>query len=363
MQPANSRESIAFGHCYTFRMKRLILLVCIILTAAHHSLGQGLPGHRFTDFIRSNDAFGQKLFAQVHGVNVNENTVISPLPVYYILGAITRGSTTSAMHSEIEHALDWDNSAAPIGPSRLLFERFRPAFSSESTSSPEPRGDKQKTYVRSSLTRSQEAMWMATAFIYRGADTIYDTFMHEARNEFGMHMVDVAQQDDLQPAVDRWWTDYVPKPTIVGPTDFYALGMMHLQTAWAGNTFSKGNTHVDNFTLRSGAHELIDVMPSEMSLYPHVRTNAFEAVMLRCYAINLLVVLPAEGKDILQLENELANDPGKIDPVLMQEPGAIDLPKFRFHLESDLRPALEMLGVHRIFTDLDVVKIPKSHCR
>ena len=204
---------------------------------------------------------------------------------------------------------------------------------------------------------------MATAFIYRGRNTIYDYFIHEASNEFGMKMVNVAQRSDLQPAIERWWTIYVPRPTVVGPSDFYAVGMLHLQTVWSGNTFSKGTTHKDDFILRSGVHESVDMMPSELSSYPHVRTDAFEAAILRCFAVNLLVVLPAEGKDILQLESELANDPGKIDPMLKPEPGTMDLPKFTFHLETDLRPALEKLGIHRIFTDLDIVKIPKSHLK
>jgi serpin B len=206
-------------------------------------------------------------------------------------------------------------------------------------------------------------MWMATAFIYRGYNTIEDYFIREANGEFGMQMVNVAQRGDLQPAIERWWTHQIPRPAVIGPSDFYAVGTMHLQTVWAGNTFSKSTTHKDDFSLRSGVHESVDMMPSVLSSYAHVRTETFEAAMLRCFAVDLLVVLPAEGKDILQLEIELANHPGEIDPLLKREPGTIDLPKFSFQLEADLRPALEELGVHRIFTDLDIVKIPKSRLK
>ncbi|MGA8539805.1 MAG: serpin family protein, partial [Terriglobales bacterium] len=345
-------------------MKCLTVLVCFALTAgSHYSPGQELPGHRLTDFIHANETFGETLFRQVHAANANGNAIISPLPTYYILGAIGRGSSISETGREIWHVLGWDNGVVPIGPSRLLFERFRPDFSSEPKPSPSSRGSRKEVHVRSSLLRSRESMWMATAFIYRGRNAIDDYFIREANGEFGMQMVNVAERGDLEPAIERWWKEQIPRPAVIGPSDFYAVGTMHLQTVWAGNTFSKSTTHKDDFILRSGVHESVDMMPSALSSYSHVRTDTFEAAMLRCFAVDLLIVLPAEGKDILQLETELANHPGEVDPLLKREPGTIDLPKFAFQLEADLRPALEELGVHRIFTDLDIVNIPKSHLK
>jgi serpin B len=204
---------------------------------------------------------------------------------------------------------------------------------------------------------------MKTAFIYRGRDTVYDDFLQKASQDFGLQIVNIGRPQSVDTKATQWWSDNVPKPAVIGSSDFYSAGMMHLQDVWKRNTFSARNTKKADFFLTSGDLETVDVMPSEIEIFRHAATSRFEAIDLGCWTVYLTVVLPAKGIDILQLENELAENPGLLDSAMKDEVGEVELPKIRMQLEVDLTAALQQMGVRQVFTNLDVVNIPNSQLK
>ena len=145
-------------------------------------------------------------------------------------------------------------------------------------------------------------------------------------------------------------------PIANGDSDFYIAGMMHLADVWRGSTF--GGTYKGEFTLASGQHESVDMMPSELSNYSHARTDSFEAIELHCWSRYLLVIVPKPGMDIFQLEDALANDPQVVDRSLKSEPGDVELPRMQFQFQTDFAPSLQRMGVRQVFRNLDFVNIP-----
>ena len=174
--------------------------------------------------------------------------------------------------------------------------------------------------------------------------------------EFGAAVINVNTPGELESARRKWWQDYVPSPTVIGPCDFYVAGMMHLADVWRGSTF--GGTYKGEFTLASGQHESVDMMPSELSNYSHARTDSFEAIELHCWSRYLLVIVPKPGMDIFQLEDALANDPQVVDRSLKSEPGDVELPRMQFQFQTDFAPSLQRMGVRQVFRNLDFVNIP-----
>jgi serpin B len=140
-------------------------------------------------------------------------------------------------------------------------------------------------------------------------------------------------------------------PTIRGENDFWITSYTHLRTSWAGNTFLDAKREKHDFTLRSGNVVQADFLKSEFEVYPYVRANEFEAVLLSCWQASILLVVAAADKDIGQFEAALAKDPNMIEPFLVRREGDVQLPPFHFSYETDLRSSLEKMGVHRIFTD------------
>jgi serine protease inhibitor len=339
-------------------MKGSVLALTILLFVVANSEAQESPGHELSDFVAANDEFGRHLLEQVQRLDPNKNVALSPLPISYIFGAIVAGSVSGATIQEINQAFGWKGGVNE-GASRLLLERFRPPLPpplrTDSKGRSEIRNKNRNPPPRSSN------LWMKTAFIYRGRNTIYDSFLQQASRDFGLQIVNIEGPKSVDTEAAQWWSDDVPKPAVIGPSDFYSAGMMHLQDVWRGNTFSY--TRKGDFFLTPRDRETVDVMPSEMESFRHAENKHFEAIDLRCWTVYLTVVLPGEGMDILQLENELAENPGELDSAMKYEPGEVELPKIRMQLDVDLTPALQQMGVQQVFTNLDVVKVPDSRLK
>jgi serpin B len=338
-------------------MNRLRLGACLLLLSTTNLAAQESP--ELTKFIAANDKFGRKLLREVHGEDPNRNVAISPLPVSYLFGAIREGSVNYATINEITDACEWRNVPLPA-PSRLLSEAFRPIAVRPSPTA------KKGTLAHLALhagPRSVDGAWMRTAFIYRGHNMVSASFLKTAADDFDTEVINVATRRQVVTAAKEWWTNYIPTPTMVGPSDFYAVGMVHLEDVWRGNTFSVNTTHKGDFVLRSAQRESVDMMRSEMGSYSHGQTDSFEAVILDTWSASLLVVVPKEVTDILELEDQVAKDPTAVDAVLKPELGDVELPKIKFQFEADLASPLQRMGVKRVFSDLDVVNIPKSHLK
>lgn len=135
----------------------------------------------------------------------------------------------------------------------------------------------------------------------------------------------------------------------------------HLQTAWAGNTFSMSTPYQAEFRTAAGTTEQVETIRSELGMYPHVKTDVFEAVVLPCNTGYMLAVLPLAGIDLLEMERKLAADPQMVDALLKREEGAVSMPTFHFVYESKLKNEIEKIGIRKVFTDLfPLVNIPNS---
>ena len=104
------------------------------------------------------------------------------------------------------------------------------------------------------------------------------------------------------------------------------------------------------------------MLTSELEEYLYAKTNSFEAVALPCNCAYLVVLLPAPGRNLMDLEHELVQKPERLDAALKRRLGKIDLPPFRIRSEANYRPLLEKMGIRQIFKDLPgIVKIPNSY--
>ncbi len=344
--------------CYTRQMKAVssvaLLLVLIAPVTAYTQ-----DSSDFARFVAANDKFGRKLLYEVHKSNQDQNVAISPLPVSLNFGAILENSLDANTRDEISRAFEWRNISVR-GPAFLLSQAFRApeTFPISNPTHKTKRGIRDRAIAKGN---SGDGTWMRTAFIYRGRDTVNESFLKTAKRDFGTEIINTDANQSVNSAAKRWWKDYIPSPNVIGPSDFLAVGMTHVADVWRGNTF--GRIVKDDFVLRTGEKKSVEMMPSEMGMYPHVRTSDFEAIVLSCWAVDLTIVLPAEGKDIGQIEEKLAGDENGLETMLRSELGQINLPKVHFKFQADFRKSLREMGVEKVFTDLDIVRIPKSHLK
>jgi hypothetical protein len=213
-----------------------------------------------------------------------------------------------------------------------------------------------------------EAVWITNVFLYRSTDSgkklnpISDEFRTSASKYFGIRFKALGEAKPTEAAVRTARPRTGKLPHVSSVNDAWISSGTHLRTAWYGNTFSMSTPFPGEFVDIKGAKRQVDMLTSEMSMYPHARTDRFEAVVLPANSAYMVAILPAPGVNILDLERELAISPETLDAALRRELGLVTMPTFRIKFEKNLRAELEQMGISRVFEDLGpLITIPDSH--
>jgi hypothetical protein len=280
------------------------VLIFAVVAAVH---GQRTTGPVLPILIRGNEQFGRRLLAHLHSGAPDRNAVVSPVSISLLLSAVDSESVSYATHGEVSKALGWGQVSSQdlMVASRMLLVAFEKP-------TPPTRGERVNGGPPLVPDGGAEAAWIENAFLYRGQDTLSTRFMSRAEKFFGMTFTSTGQATPTAVDIQRSMKSAGPLPATAPRTDFVISSGTHLQTRWAGNTFLN-KPHPDDFTTFSGQRKSVDVLTSETARYRYAKTERFEAVVLPCNHAYLVAVLPAPGRDILDLERELAATPDALD--------------------------------------------------
>lgn len=217
-----------------------------------------------------------------------------------------------------------------------------------------PRSRKDKILATLLSHESPEERWISTTFSYRGKNAISRVYADMGARDFGVEFRSVSWKEPKDNVVSHLQNSDAPLPKVRAPeNDFWIVSTTHLRTTWAGNTFSMGTQKNDDFILSSGQREQVPMLVSQLGSYRHAKTKDFETIELVCHEAYLQIVLPQERTDLGELETKLLEDDESLHSSLRPEIGDVEIPKFRFQFETDIRLALEKMGVHRIFESPD----------
>jgi serine protease inhibitor len=329
--------------------RKFCLGAAILLLSCFQVLAQESSEVQPASFLRANDRFAMSLLKVAHEQLQDRNIVVAPLPVSLTFAAILDGTVDPDSVGELRSAFHWDKQIGTDVGGRMLLARFaKPKPYPPSHIAPRNSDDVLIKLLRS---RKLEELWIAGAFLYRGEGSLSQDFIDRVKYDFGFQFRPVDEHVPQSVILAKNWDPSLPMPATTGsePNDFWITTFTHLRTAWAGNTFVYAKREKHDFSLMSGVTVQADFLKSEFYIYPYVRTEEVEAIVLSGSKASILLVLPGVGKDVGKLEAALANDPNMLDALLVSQPGDVQLPPFHFSYESDLRDSLERLGVHRIF--------------
>jgi serpin B len=326
--------------------------------------GQGLP-----NLVRANERFGRMLLEKVHRRDPEHNIVVSPISLTIILAAIQNSSQDRQLRKEIGDAFGWGRYPRLGIPARMLLAAF------EEPERPAPPGTGQTPkgmpeHVLRESPASQEESWITNTFLFRSMDPGSDqdlrpfaqNFVDDASKNFGMKFVDTGAANPTANDLRGARKSVGALPQVSSKNDAWISSGAHLRTAWQGNTFSMSKPFTGEFRTAGGDKRQVEMITCEVSNYFHAVTDSFEAVVLPCNSAYMVAVLPAPGKDIHELERDLANSPETLDAALKKEIGIVTMPTFHFVSEGDLRPQIEQMGIRQVFQDLGpLVTIPGSH--
>ena len=300
-------------------------------------------------FLRSNDRFAFDLLRTAHQESPDRNIVLAPLPVSLSFAALLDGSPDSRSAQEFSSTFHWEHAFAQPAAARMLFSRFeKPKPRPEP---PAPQNEHEKQLLKLLQPGMPEESWFSMAFLYRGQNSLSPEFIERVNYRFGFQFRAVDEKTPQSQILVQNWDATMPIPTITDSHDFWITSSMHLRTSWAGNTFVDAKRQAQDFLLRSGQTIQTDFLKSETTNYPYVRSDEFEAIELTGWEATILFVLPPPGADISRLEAALAKNPDLVEPFLAYHEGDVQMPMFHFTYETDMRDALQKLGVHLIFSD------------
>ena len=304
-------------------------------------------------FLRANDTFALDLLKKTHEDTPERNIVVAPLPVSLIFAAIWDGTQDVESAKEFRAAFHWDQDfATPMGGKMVLTRFAKPKpYPKPRTARPKPDPD----LLRYLQSGKPEELWLSAAFLYRGEGSLSQDFIDRVTYNFGLPFRAVGERTPQSEILLKNWDASLPMPNVTGYNDFWVTSFTHLRTSWAGNTFVGAKSEKQDFHLRSGDVVQAEFIKSEFEIYPYVRTDQFEAVMLTCWQATILLVLPPPDGTIEQLEAAYAKSNNLIEPLLVQHEGDVRLPPFHFSFETNFRNSLEKMGVHRIFNDPDTL--------
>jgi len=349
--------------------------VCAVVVAfalapvnAGNEAGQGLP-----NLVRANERFGRSLLVKVHKGDPGHNVVVSPVSLTIVLAAIQHASSDAHLRKEIGDAFGWGEYPSLGVPVRMLLAAFEEP--TRVTTPPPPRARPVPRGFPKGLSlplRSPEESWITNVLLFRGTDpssgqdlnALAQEFVADASKYFGVKFVSTGAAKPTANDLRGARKSAGALPLVSSKNDVWISSGVHLRTAWKGNTFSMNPPFTGEFRTARGEKRQVEMNTSELSQYPHAMTNSFEAVVLPCQSAYMVAVLPAPGKDILELEKDLADSPETLDAVLEKQAGLVTMPTFHIGSERDLRPQLEEMGIRQVFEDLaGMVRFPKSHLR
>lgn len=337
---------------------RRVWAIIFVLAAISQAPGQRTaPGEALPNLIRGNERFGTKLLERVHSAQPGKNVVVSPLSLTVVFSAIQNSLDDRDGREEFGRVFGWGAYPRLAVPTKMLLA----AFEKPDLRPHPPHRARIAGQLFTFPVPPVEGAWITNAVLYRSNDTIANDFVLSGKKYFGLSFTRTGERrpgtSDIRQAKD---SGDIPKTSPMN--DLVISSGTHLQTAWAGNTFSMSEPYRADFYTLAGTIKRVEVIQSELEMYPYAKSEDFEAVALPCNAGYMLVVLPAEAHSLESLEKKLTEDPQAIDAMLQRREGIVVLPTFHVVFEAQLRKEIEALGIRQGFRDIgNLIKIPKSY--
>lgn len=304
---------------------------------------QELPSSGYEEFLRANEMFGRKVIAQAHAEHPDSNIAFSPLPISITFSAIEG----QAWNEELLDAMGWKNLRFSEEYGRMIAAAFRKPISGI----PSSNGRKKKPASGPFPPGLPSELWVSSDIWFRGMNYLAPRFLQVARDDFKMKLHEANGSERAAADRECGADGHSPQGKLRRAVDLCIVTNEYLRTNWASNLFSYRDTKPSQFHLRDGRNVQAQMMQTEIGYYRHHSNAEREVVELEGSLANLVVVLPADGVDILELEKQIIDQPDLVGIPAKKELGRVNIPKFSFKSEVNVRKHLEQLGVKRIFGD------------
>lgn len=129
----------------------------------------------------------------------------------------------------------------------------------------------------------------------------------------------------------------------------YLLNTLYFKGTWL-HTFDENLTQDGVFTTEEGT-KLNMPMMHDTHLYGYKETGEWQAIRLpyRDSSMNMLVILPAEGTSLADIEKHLMQDPAAFNGPFEENMVQLSMPKYKVEYEAGLVDTLKHMGMKSAF--------------
>jgi len=330
------------------RRVRFIVSILVAVACTLPALGDRKPQAEPADFLRTDKHIGLALLEAAHRSAPGRNVIVDAISVSVGLSIFSDDHfIDEKAHDELEQLTGWDQNGRVYPAIRMLLARFKP---DEKWEFPRVKDEPLPQMLEQEAKADAPELSLSAALLHRSTNPFGYIFGYTAR-QLGFSSRAASVSGSQQEVLTANWPSSTPLPDLAGHDegDFWIIAATKLRTTWAGNTFVLSKVQQEDFHVSADRAVSVDVLPSEMGYYDYAKTNEFEAVEIPGWLASVVFVLPSKTATVQQLEKELANDTSYVERRLNSREGQLYLTPFHFKYATDIKSALQQLGVRRLF--------------
>lgn len=327
---------------------RFIVSVLVAVACTLPALGDRKPQAEPANFLRTENHIGLALLEAAHGSAPDRNVIVDTISVSVGLSIFSNYDfIDEKAHEELEQLTGWNESVRVYPAVRMLLARFK---LDEKWEFPRVRDELSPPILAKEAKADAPELSLSAALLHRDTKPLGYRFEYTARH-LGFSSPAVSGSASQDEVLTANWPSSTPLPDFAGHNegDFWIVAATKLRTTWAGNTFVLSKVENTDFHVSIDRAVSVDVLPSEMGFYDYAKTDEFEAVEIPGWLASVVFVIPSKTTTIRQLEKDLANDASYVERRLTSREGQLYLTPFHFKYATDIKSALQQLGVHRLF--------------
>ena len=284
--------------------------------------------------IEADNAFGLEIFQKIREASDDENIMISPLSIS-VAFAMAYNGADSDTKTEMEKAMKLNG---------LTTEQINNSY---------------KMLIDGLQSLDENVIFeIANAIFYADGFSVKPDFLNINKSVYD------AETEKLNfgsPLAVQTINDWVTEKTHdkikniikeLNPLDrMVLLNAIYFNGIWT-NKFDEKGTHLLGFTKTDGTNVDVPMMKKEEKL-DYTSNNLFSAIKMP-YGngqYNMIVILPANGKNSQDMINELttANWKNWFESFDPKDPVVVTMPRFKFAFETKLNIVLAQMGMEKAF--------------
>jgi hypothetical protein len=330
------------------RRVRFIVSTLVAVACTLPALGDRKPEAEPATFLRTDKHIGLALLEAAHRSAPGRNMIVDAISVSVGLSIFSDDHfIDEKAHDELEQLTGWNQNGRVYPAVRMLLARFKP---DEKWKYPRVKGEPLPPMLEEEAKADAAELSLSAALLHRSTNPFGYIFGYTAR-QLGFSSRAVSGTASQQEVLTANWPSSTPLPDLAGHDegDFWIVAATKLRTTWAGNTFVLSKVQHGDFHVSPDRAVSVEVLPSEIGYYDYAKTDEFEAVEIPGWLASVVFVLPSKTATVQQLEKDLANDASYVERRLNSREGQLYLTPFHFKCATDIKSALQQLGVRRLF--------------